>query len=168
MKGKKINFKAMAAAVSAGAGYNFAIEGAAKHVDFINDNYLVTKSLAGAVIGSGMVYFAKPTDETTRAAGYGILGVAGAAGATKLATVLVTSSDEPINGISDRNKKIISRVISRGVPGNRKPQFLGVPSAGSAAMASAQQARPGMAQPSGASMWLDVFGRGNFSDGIYS
>lgn len=111
MKRQKINFKAIAMAAGAGASYNFAIEGASKKVDFINENYLTVKTLGAGLIGSGMVYFGKTEDQ--RAAGYGLLGVAGASGASKLATVIVSSDGESMQGLSNRAKKVRNLIVSR-------------------------------------------------------
>ena len=47
---KKIDFKAVVSAVAAGGGYNFAIEGMAKRVDFVNNNFLVVKSLGAGLL----------------------------------------------------------------------------------------------------------------------
>lgn len=118
MKAQKINLKAVLAAAGAGMGYNFAIEGAAKKVEFINQNYLVTKSLTAGLLGSGMLYFGKT--ETSKAAGYALLGVAGASGATKLASVIV--SDAPaMQGIVKRARKrgILSASRGAGKPARR-------------------------------------------------
>ncbi len=93
---KKIDFKAVVSAVAAGGGYNFAIEGMAKRVDFVNNNFLVVKSLGAGLLGSSMIYFGK--NEASKAAGYALLGVAGASGASKLSTVMV-SSTEPMQGV---------------------------------------------------------------------
>lgn len=154
--------KAVLSAVAAGGGFNFAMEGVAKKVEFVNDNYLVVKSLTGGVIGAGMVYFAKPTDEPTKAAGYGILGAAGASAAAKLSTVLVTN-EEPVNGLSERTKKILSRVVEANKRGRAVPQFAGSGRAIAAARAAQpmHQAAP-MAQASLATIW-----GGDYSDGIY-
>jgi hypothetical protein len=109
---KKIDFKAVLTAVAAGGGYNFAIEGASKRVDFINENFLVVKSLGAGVLGSGMLYFGK--NETSKAAGYALLGVAGASGASKLSTVIV-SSGEPMNGARlDKIKSILASGKRKG------------------------------------------------------
>jgi len=101
------------AAVAAGGGYELAIQGAAKKVDFVNQNYLVTKSLTAGIIGSGLLYFGKPGDETQKAAGYALLGVGGASGAGKISTLIVTSGDEPMNG---RRAKMLRNVITRKRP----------------------------------------------------
>jgi len=109
---QKIDFKAVLSAVAAGGGYNFAIEGASKRVDFINENFLVVKSLGAGVLGSGMLYFGK--NEISKAAGYALLGVAGASGASKLGTVIV-SSGEPINGARlDKIKSILASGKRKG------------------------------------------------------
>jgi len=100
---KKIDFKSIAAAASTGAGFNFAIEGAAKRVDFVYQNFAVIKSLSAGLIGTGMVYFGK--NEMSKAAGYALIGVAGASAATKLSTVLV-SSEEPMQGIGRMKKRL--------------------------------------------------------------
>jgi hypothetical protein len=113
MKKRTINFKAVMAAVAAGGGYELAIQGAAKKVDFVNQNYLVTKSLTAGIIGSGLLYFGKPGDETQKAAGYALLGVGGASGAGKISTLMVTSGDEPMNG---RRAKMLRNVITRKRP----------------------------------------------------
>lgn len=103
---KKIDFKAVVSAVAAGGGYNFAIEGMAKRVDFVNNNFLVVKSLGAGLLGSGMIYFGK--NEASKAAGYALLGVAGASGASKLSTVIV-SSGEPMQGVKlSQLKKVMS------------------------------------------------------------
>jgi len=94
---KKIDFKAVVSAVAAGGGYNFAIEGMAKRVDFVNNNYLVVKSLGAGLLGSSMIYFGK--NEASKAAGYALLGVAGASGASKLSTVMVSTVGEPMQGL---------------------------------------------------------------------
>ena len=112
MKGK-VNFKAVMAAAAAGGSYELAIQGAAKKIDFVNQNYLVTKSLTAGLIGSGLLYFGKPNDEVQKAAGYALLGVAGASGAGKISTLIVTSGDEPMNG---RRAKMIRNVITRKRP----------------------------------------------------
>jgi len=110
---KKVDFKAVVTAVAAGGGYNFAIEGAAKRVDFINENFLVIKSLSAGVLGSGMLYFGK--NEMSKAAGYALLGVAGASGASKLSTVLVTSGTPPMQGARlDKIKKILASGKRKG------------------------------------------------------
>ena len=103
---KKIDFKAVVSAVAAGGGYNFAIEGMAKRVDFVNNNFLVVKSLGAGLLGSGMIYFGK--NEVSKAAGYALLGVAGASGASKLSTVIV-SSGEPMQGVKmSQLKRVMS------------------------------------------------------------
>lgn len=104
---KKIDFKAVVSAVAAGGGYNFAIEGMAKRVDFVNNNYLVVKSLGAGLLGSSMIYFGK--NEASKAAGYALLGVAGASGASKLSTVMVSTVGEPMQGVQmSRLKKMMS------------------------------------------------------------
>lgn len=113
MKKRSINFKAVIAAVAAGGGYELAIQGAAKRVDFINENYLVTKSLTAALIGSGMLYFGKAGDETSKAAGYALLGVGGASGAGKISSLIVTSGREPMNGT---RAQMIARAMTRKRP----------------------------------------------------
>jgi len=113
MKKRNINFKAVMAAVAAGGGYELAIQGAAKKVDFVNQNYLVTKALTAGLIGSGLLYFGKPGDETQKAAGYALLGVGGASGAGKISTLIVTSGNEPLNG---RRAKMLRNVITRKRP----------------------------------------------------
>ena len=110
---KNVDFKAVITAVAAGGGYNFAIEGAAKRVDFINENFLVIKSLSAGVLGSGMLYFGK--NEMSKAAGYALLGVAGASGASKLSTVLVTSGTPPMQGARlDKIKKVLASGKRKG------------------------------------------------------
>lgn len=111
---KKVNFKAIVAAVAAGGSYELAIQGAARKIDFVNENYLVTKSLTAGLIGTGMVYFAKPTDEAQRAAGYALIGVGAASGAGKVSSLIVTSGDEPMNGTRAR---ILRNVMTRKRPG---------------------------------------------------
>lgn len=109
---KNIDFKAVLSAVAAGGGYNFAIEGAATRVDFINTNFQVVKSLGAGILGSGMLYFGK--NEMSKAAGYALLGVAGAAGAGKLSTIIV-SSGEPMNGKRlDKIKSILASGKRKG------------------------------------------------------
>lgn len=117
MKNKKVNLTAVLAAVGAGGGFEMAIQGASKHVDFINQNYLVTKSLTAGVIGSGLLYFSK--GEESHAAGYALLGVAGASGASKLSSVLVTT-EEPVNGV---NK--LARLRERMTGGRKLAQTAG-------------------------------------------
>jgi hypothetical protein len=95
---KKINISAVVAAVSAGAGYRFAFEGAAKRVDFVAENYLVMKSMAAGVIGSGLVYFGK--SDTSTAAGYALMGIAGDAGAGKVQNLIVsTTGGDKMDGL---------------------------------------------------------------------
>lgn len=109
MKKRNINFAAVVAAAAAGGGYELAIQGAAKRVDFINENYLVTKSLIAGLLGSGMLYFGG-ADEKTKAAGYALLGVGGASGASKISTVIVTSGGAPMNGARrQRIRNILTR-----------------------------------------------------------
>lgn len=117
---KKIDLKPLLSAVAAGGGYSMGFEAVAKRVDFVNQNFLVTKSLVGTLIGSGLVYLAKPSDESAKAAGYAIIGVAAAAGAAKLSTMLVTT-DESINGLSDRTKRIVKSVLDRS---NKAPRMM--------------------------------------------
>ncbi len=112
MKTKKTSIAAIMSALGTGASYELAIQGASKRVDFINENYLVVKSLTAGLFGSGLVYFSKPGDEAKRAAGYGLLAIAGASGASKLSTVLVTSGGGQVNGLPKLNK-IKSLVASR-------------------------------------------------------
>ena len=106
---KKIDFKSIAAAASTGAGFNFAMDGMSKRVDFINENYLVVKSLSAGLIGTGLVYFGK--NDLTKAAGYGLIGIAGASAAVKLSMVMV-SSEEPMQGIG-RMKKRLQRAANK-------------------------------------------------------
>lgn len=114
MKTKKIDFKAVIAAAGSGMGYNFAIEGAAKRVQFVNENYLVVKSLTAGLLGSGMLYFGKT--ETSKAAGYALLGVAGASSASKLASVIV--SDAPTM------QGIVKRARRRGMLSKIRPEAI--------------------------------------------
>lgn len=170
MSKNKVNIKAVMAAATAGGGFNFAIEGISKKVEFVNDNYLVVKSLGGAVLGTGMVYFAKPNDEVTKAAGYGILGAAGASAAAKLSTVLVTN-EEPVNGLSDKTKKILKRVIDANAAGrgSARPQFANVRRAMEAARGGhrpSQQAYHAAPRAAANASLAAIWG-GDYSDGIY-
>jgi len=90
MASKKINLSAVIAAVGTGAGYRFAYEGAANRVDFVADNYLVIKSMGAGILGSAMVYFGK--GDSSKAAGYALLGIAGDAGAGKVQNLIVTTA----------------------------------------------------------------------------
>lgn len=160
---KKFNIAPVISAVSAGAGYNFAIEAIAKRVTFVNENFLVTKALAAGLIGSGMVYMAKPNDEKTKSAGYAILGVAGASTAAKLSTVLVT--EEPMQGLNATARRISRKILNRG---NRTPRM--VPGLHAAANAAAQ--RPGVPSAvvptASLNPYAAIYGNIGYSDNIYS
>jgi len=119
---KKVDLKPIISAIAAGGGFSLGYEAVAKRVDFVNENFLVVKSTVGGIIGATLVYLAKPSDESQKAAGYAVLGVAGAAGATKLSTVLVTSDNESVNGLPERTKRIVKRVLDRS---NKAPKMIG-------------------------------------------
>ena len=110
----KINFRAVMAAVAAGGGFEFAMQGIAKKVDFVNENYLVTSSLTAGLAGSGMLYFGR--DEISQAAGYGLLGVSGQKGAAKLSTLIVTG-DGTMNGVSKQTAAKLRGMLGRRRPG---------------------------------------------------
>lgn len=144
MAASKINFKAVMAAVGTGAGYELAIQGAAKKVDFVNENYLVTKSLVAGMIGSGLLYFGKQNDEVTKASGYAFLGVGGAAGASKVSSLIVTSGQEQMNGTFRQNLRaklnrkrpqtdaIRRKLFNKGGAGREMSEMRpGMPAAGS-------------------------------------
>lgn len=111
---QKINFRAVMAAVAAGGGFELAMQGLAKKVDFVGENYLVTSSLSAGVVGSGLLYFGR--DEISQASGYALLGVSGQKGAAKLATLSVTG-DGSVNGLGPRTTKNLRGMLSRRRPG---------------------------------------------------
>lgn len=159
MAKKKFDLAPVVSAAAAGAGYNFAIEAVAKRVTFVNDNFLMIKALGGGLIGSAMVYLGK--DEKTKAAGYGVLGVAGASGAAKLSTVLVT--DEPMNGLNATARRITKKIIDRG---HRTPRM--VPGARPSVVPGRPQQRPGAVVPTASlNPFANIYGGLAYADTIY-
>lgn len=106
-KRNSANITEMLAAIGSGAAFTFGIESMSKRVDFISNNYMVVKSLSAGFLGSSLAYFG--TGETAKASGYGLLGIAGGSAASKLATVIATSS-EPVNGA--RRKQLMNGLES--------------------------------------------------------
>lgn len=96
----KVTASEVISAVAAGGSFNFAIESLAKRVDVVNENYMTVKALSATAIGSALVYFGDTKE--SKASGFALLGVGGAAGASKLATVMVTSGN-PVNGRKSLN-----------------------------------------------------------------
>jgi len=127
-------------AVGSGASYELLIQGASKRVDFVGENYLVVKSLGAGLFGSGLVYFGKSENE--KAAGYALLGISGASGASKLSTVLVTSDTGQVQGGIPKLQKVRSLIGSRrNMPGIDKLKKMGLlkrPEQGSAPAAQFQ------------------------------
>lgn len=115
----------MIAAVVSGASYNFAIESMAKRMDFVAENYMTVKSLSAGLIGSCVAYFGK--SPTAKASGYGLLGVAGASGASLVATMVVESGN-PMQG---RTKLDTLKKINTAL--NAKKKFI-PPGAGAASV----------------------------------
>lgn len=111
----KIDIRAVVAAVAAGGGFEFAMQGLAKRVDFVNQNYLVTSSLSASVIGTGLIYFGR--DNVSQAAGYAMLGVAGQKGAAKVSTLIVSTEEGGMNGIGEKRAKNLRGMLSRRKPG---------------------------------------------------
>lgn len=152
-------------AVSAGAGYRFAFEGAAKRVDFVASNYLVTKSLAAGVLGSGLVYFGK--GESATAAGYALLGIAGDAGAGKVQNLIVTSGEEKMDGLARLQRAKSNLMPKRSIAGRammrarQEPRALPFSAARAEKMAMRQNRS--MPDPSGVD-----YGGLVFSDLIYN
>jgi len=154
------------AAVSAGAGYRFAFEGAAKRMDFVADNYLVTKSMAAGILGSGLVYFGK--SDSTNAAGYALLGIAGDAGAGKVQNLIVTSaSGDKMDGLARLQRAKSNLMPKRSTAGRAmmkaRQEARALPF--SAARAAKMDMRPSrsMPEPSGVD-----YGGLVFSDLIYN
>lgn len=104
-KSKSPDFSAILAAVGAPAAFSFAIDAASKRVTFVAENYMAVKSATAGVLGAAMVYLGK--DDMTKAAGYGLLGVAGSTGASKLSTMMTSST--PVNG-TRRRTEILKRL----------------------------------------------------------
>jgi hypothetical protein len=103
---KNNNLTQMIAAAIAGGAYNFGIEAASKRIEFVSKNYMAVKASGAGVLGAALVYFGK--DEHMKAAGYGLLGVAGATGASKVATMI--TSDSTMQGIDTKKRaEIIAR-----------------------------------------------------------
>ncbi len=156
---KKFDAAAMLAAIASGAAYNFALEGAAKKVDFVNENYMVIKSLGSALVGSGMVYFGK--SNASKAAGFGLLGVAGASAASKISTMIVTSGNPMQGRNATETLKRINQVLSAKKKDQRNAiaQILMPPKN----VTNARQVNWTAPAPQKAAMW----GRVAFSDNIY-
>jgi hypothetical protein len=91
----KVTASEVISAVAAGSSFNFAIESIAKRVDVVSENYMTVKALSATAIGSALVYFGDSKE--SKASGFALLGVGGAAGASKIATMVVTSGN-PVNG----------------------------------------------------------------------
>jgi hypothetical protein len=122
MKGNKVNLGAVIAAVGTGASFGFGLEAVSKKVDFVNQNFLVTKSLSAGLIGSSLVYFGK--NEQTKASGYALLGIAGNAASAKLGTLIVqTTGDDPVNGLTRSGHEMIKRLVSRSAHPSMKKKF---------------------------------------------
>lgn len=121
---KKVTASEVISAVVAGASYNFGIEAMGKKVDFVNKNYMVTKSLSAAVIGSGLLYFSDRAE--SKAAGFALMGVAGASAAAKISTIVVESGD-PVNGRRNKSlngtlKNVLTKLSANKGVVNQKPQ----------------------------------------------
>lgn len=159
MKVKKINLSAVLSAVGTGGSFELLMQGASKRVDFVNQNYLTVKSLSAGVVGSGLLYFGKSDQQ--KAAGYALLGIAGASGASKMSTVLVTS-EEPAQGLPKlaRLRGMIQQ--RRSAPAIERMKRL---TSRPATMATAAPGRPGMSMPEPAGP--DYAGLA-FSDMIYN
>lgn len=122
MAKKKIDYAAIASAVVVPGAFNLAMEGAAKKIDFVSENYLMVRSGVGGVLGAGLVYFGSKS-EPMKAAGYGLLGLTGASLASK-ATVMFGSDnstsdaadDQPVQG----TRKMQRLLAGKTYTGRRK------------------------------------------------
>lgn len=139
MKGK-VNMSNVAAALASGGLYDAAMQAASRRIDFIADNYQIARAGGGALLGYALLHFGK--SETMKAAGYGLLGVAGAGLGSKIAYELTQgetpsgSNDNPIQGLKMRLKAspgsggrsaMIARAIRKRnevAPAMRRPQIL--------------------------------------------
>jgi hypothetical protein len=105
MKGK-VNMSNVAAAIAAGGLYDAAMQAASRRVSMIADNYQVVRAGGGALLGYALLHFGK--SETMKAAGYGVLGVAGAGIGSKLAYQLTETAEpgsvdeNPVQGLKRR------------------------------------------------------------------
>jgi len=165
----KIDIRAVVAAVAAGGGFEFAMQGLAKRVDFVNANYLVTSSLSASVIGTGLIYFGR--DNISQAAGYAMLGVAGQKGAAKVSTLIVSTEEGGMNGMSNKRAQNLRGMLSRRKPGvdQVKRNFV-MPGAANRenkpSFAGAQNQRPG-ATPNRTQSNASSYGALAYADAIY-
>jgi len=135
MSQKNFDFTKIAIAIGTGAAYGGAMQLAAKKIAFVNDNFTTTRSVAAAVLGSGLQYFAAgKSKEQMQVAGYALLGVAGDSGARAVASMMqsdegrttTATSTQGLGAIADKHKKLLANVcdqVRKNAPGNRVKQL---------------------------------------------